>query len=213
MTSVLVTWRHRSEGVRALRSARSRVSLDTSPYAKARPAVALLPPRRAHGQAGDVRAVPAGGGRAREHPAPTGGFVLSANHVSNFDPWPLGVADRQQHYLRHMAKSELYWRPLKWVVDAGGGFPVRRGERRHEGDGDGGRARATGRRRRDVPRGDAAQEGTAQEVGGAGPLRRGADRARGGRPARPRRDRAAPTGSRGSGRCASATAPDRARTT
>ena len=59
----------------------------------------------------------------------SGGFVLSANHTSSFDPWPLGVAIGDRHYLRHMAKSELYWRPLKWVVDAGGGFPVRRGER------------------------------------------------------------------------------------
>ena len=58
-----------------------------------------------------------------------GGFVLSANHVSNFDPWPLGVPIGNRHYLRHMAKSELYWRPMKWVVDAGGGFPVKRGER------------------------------------------------------------------------------------
>jgi len=59
----------------------------------------------------------------------SGGFVLSANHVSNFDPWPLGVAIGSKHYLRHMAKSELYWWPLKYVVDAGGGFPVKRGER------------------------------------------------------------------------------------
>ena len=59
----------------------------------------------------------------------TGGFVLSANHVSNFDPWPLGVAIGNKHYLRHMAKAELYWRPLRWIVDAGGGFPVKRGER------------------------------------------------------------------------------------
>ena len=59
----------------------------------------------------------------------TGGFVLSANHVSNFDPWPLGVPIGNKHYLRHMAKSELYWWPLKLVVDAGGGFPVKRGER------------------------------------------------------------------------------------
>ena len=59
----------------------------------------------------------------------TGGFVLSANHVSNFDPWPLGVPIGSKHYLRHMAKSELYWRPMKWFVDAGGGFPVKRGER------------------------------------------------------------------------------------
>jgi 1-acyl-sn-glycerol-3-phosphate acyltransferase len=59
----------------------------------------------------------------------SGGFVLSANHSSSFDPWPLGIPIGSKHYLRHMAKSELYWRPMKWVVDAGGGFPVRRGER------------------------------------------------------------------------------------
>ena len=64
-----------------------------------------------------------------EHIPATGGFVLSANHVSNFDPWPLGVPIGNKHYLRHMAKSELYWWPLKLVVDAGGGFPVKRGER------------------------------------------------------------------------------------
>jgi 1-acyl-sn-glycerol-3-phosphate acyltransferase len=28
-----------------------------------------------------------------------------------------------------MAKSELYWPPLKWFLAAGGAFPVRRGER------------------------------------------------------------------------------------
>ncbi len=59
----------------------------------------------------------------------SGGFVLSANHVSNFDPWPLGAPIGTKHYLRHMAKSELYWWPMKLVVDAGGGFPVKRGER------------------------------------------------------------------------------------
>ena len=59
----------------------------------------------------------------------SGGFVLSANHTSNFDPWPLGIALGNRHYLRHMAKAELYWRPLRWIIDAGGGFPVRRGER------------------------------------------------------------------------------------
>jgi 1-acyl-sn-glycerol-3-phosphate acyltransferase len=31
-----------------------------------------------------------------------------------------------------MAKSELFWPPLSWVIDAGGGFPVRRGERDDE---------------------------------------------------------------------------------
>src|SRR3712207_7025639 len=31
-------------------------------------------------------------------------------------------------YLRFMAKSELYWFPLRLVLRAGGAFPVRRGE-------------------------------------------------------------------------------------
>jgi 1-acyl-sn-glycerol-3-phosphate acyltransferase len=63
---------------------------------------------------------------------PAGGFVLAANHTSNFDPWPLGMPLWPGRYLRFMAKSELYWPPLKWILDAGGAFPVRRGERDRE---------------------------------------------------------------------------------
>jgi 1-acyl-sn-glycerol-3-phosphate acyltransferase len=58
-----------------------------------------------------------------------GGFVLAANHTSNFDPWPLGVPLWPRRFLRFMAKSELYWWPLGAVISAAGGFPVRRGER------------------------------------------------------------------------------------
>lgn len=58
-----------------------------------------------------------------------GGFVLAANHVSNFDPWPLGMPLWPKRFLRFMAKSELYWWPLGSIITAGGGFPVRRGER------------------------------------------------------------------------------------
>jgi 1-acyl-sn-glycerol-3-phosphate acyltransferase len=61
-----------------------------------------------------------------------GGYVLAANHCSNFDPWPLGMPLFPQRHLRFMAKSELFWPPLGWVIDAGGGFPVRRGERDEE---------------------------------------------------------------------------------
>jgi 1-acyl-sn-glycerol-3-phosphate acyltransferase len=63
-----------------------------------------------------------------EHLPQEGGFVLAANHNSNFDPWPLGVPLWPKRYLRFMAKSELYWWPLNHLIDAGGGFPVRRGE-------------------------------------------------------------------------------------
>ena len=57
-----------------------------------------------------------------------GGFVLAANHWSNFDPWPLGIPLFPRRFLRFMAKSELFWFPLGWIVRSGGAFPVRRGE-------------------------------------------------------------------------------------
>ena len=65
--------------------------------------------------------------RGREH-LPDGGYVLAANHNSNFDPWPLGLPIFPQRYLRFMAKSELFWTPFKQFATAAGAFPVRRGE-------------------------------------------------------------------------------------
>jgi 1-acyl-sn-glycerol-3-phosphate acyltransferase len=56
------------------------------------------------------------------------GYVLACNHVSSFDPWPLGMPLWPRHFLRFMAKSELYWWPLTIVLDAAGAFPVRRGQ-------------------------------------------------------------------------------------
>lgn len=61
-----------------------------------------------------------------------GGFVLAANHWSNFDPWPLGLSLYPRRYLRFMAKSELFWFPLNLIIKAVGGFKVRRGERDEE---------------------------------------------------------------------------------
>jgi 1-acyl-sn-glycerol-3-phosphate acyltransferase len=65
--------------------------------------------------------------RGREH-LPKGGFVLAANHNSNFDPWPLGIPLFPRRYLRFMAKSELFWTPVKQFITAAGAFPVRRGQ-------------------------------------------------------------------------------------
>ncbi len=65
--------------------------------------------------------------RGREH-LPAGGFVLACNHVSSFDPWPLGLPLWPHRFLRFMAKAELYWWPLRSVLDGGGAFPVRRGQ-------------------------------------------------------------------------------------
>ncbi|MBA2475703.1 MAG: 1-acyl-sn-glycerol-3-phosphate acyltransferase [Actinobacteria bacterium] len=63
-----------------------------------------------------------------EHVPPEGGCVLAANHNSNFDPWPLGIPLFPRRYLRFMAKSELFNPVLKPFVQAGGAFPVRRGQ-------------------------------------------------------------------------------------
>jgi 1-acyl-sn-glycerol-3-phosphate acyltransferase len=56
-----------------------------------------------------------------------GGFVLSANHSSNLDPWPLGLPLYPDRQLRFMAKSEMYVPPFKWILKPAGAFPVRRG--------------------------------------------------------------------------------------
>ena len=60
---------------------------------------------------------------------PDGGCVLAANHWSNLDPWPLGLPLFPGRFLRFMAKKELFWPPLGWIVRAGGGFRVDRGKR------------------------------------------------------------------------------------
>ena len=67
--------------------------------------------------------------KARGHERiPGTGFVLAANHVSNLDPWALGMPLLPKRWLRFMAKSELYWWPARLVLDAAGAFKVRRGE-------------------------------------------------------------------------------------
>jgi 1-acyl-sn-glycerol-3-phosphate acyltransferase len=65
--------------------------------------------------------------RGREN-LPEGGFVLAANHTSNFDPWPLGLPLFPRRQLRFMGKSELFNPLLGPLLRAGGAFPVRRGE-------------------------------------------------------------------------------------
>ena len=65
--------------------------------------------------------------RGKENLPSSGGFVLTCNHVSSFDPWPLGLPLWPKRWLRFMAKSELYWWPLSLVIDGAGAFKVRRG--------------------------------------------------------------------------------------
>ena len=64
-----------------------------------------------------------------EHVPRKGGLVLSANHTSNFDPWPLCLPLWPRREGRFMAKSELYNPILKPLLNATGAFPVRRGQR------------------------------------------------------------------------------------
>jgi len=63
-----------------------------------------------------------------EHLPAEGGFVLAANHTSNFDPWPLGLPLWPKRQLYFMAKAELFNPILGPPLRAGGAFPVRRGE-------------------------------------------------------------------------------------
>jgi len=63
----------------------------------------------------------------KEHLPASGGYVLAAGHVSNIDPWPLGLAVFPHRFLRFMAKSELFWFPLGWFIGAAGAFKVHRG--------------------------------------------------------------------------------------
>src|SRR5919201_1529527 len=65
--------------------------------------------------------------RGLEH-LPEGGFVLAANHTSNFDPWALGMPLWPRRQLRFMAKSELFFPVLAPILRAGSAFKVRRGD-------------------------------------------------------------------------------------
>jgi 1-acyl-sn-glycerol-3-phosphate acyltransferase len=64
--------------------------------------------------------------QGRENVPESGGYVLACNHLSNFDPWPLGMPLWPRHWLRFMAKAELYWWPATYVLNSAGAFPVHR---------------------------------------------------------------------------------------
>jgi 1-acyl-sn-glycerol-3-phosphate acyltransferase len=57
-----------------------------------------------------------------------GGFVLAASHLSNFDPWAVGLPLFPWRFLRFMGKSELFWFPLGPIIQSAGAFKVRRGQ-------------------------------------------------------------------------------------
>jgi 1-acyl-sn-glycerol-3-phosphate acyltransferase len=65
--------------------------------------------------------------RGRENLPASGGYVLACNHLSSFDPWALGLPLWPRRWLRFMAKAELYWWPLRLLLNSAGAFKVRRG--------------------------------------------------------------------------------------
>jgi 1-acyl-sn-glycerol-3-phosphate acyltransferase len=65
--------------------------------------------------------------RGTENLPRDGGYVLAAGHVSNLDPWALGLAIWPRRFLRFMGKSELFWFPLSLVLTGAGAFKVNRG--------------------------------------------------------------------------------------
>lgn len=66
--------------------------------------------------------------KGKEHLPHDGGYVLSANHLSNLDPWPLGIPLLPHRELRFMAKAELFRSPLWPILKLGGAFKVERGQ-------------------------------------------------------------------------------------
>jgi 1-acyl-sn-glycerol-3-phosphate acyltransferase len=65
--------------------------------------------------------------RGTEHLPADSGYVLAAGHVSNFDPWAIGMALWPRRFLRFMGKSELFWFPLGPILGGVGAFKVHRG--------------------------------------------------------------------------------------
>jgi 1-acyl-sn-glycerol-3-phosphate acyltransferase len=65
--------------------------------------------------------------RGTENLPREGGYVLAAGHVSNLDPWALGLAIWPRRFLRFMGKSELFWFPLSLILAGVGAFKVHRG--------------------------------------------------------------------------------------
>ena len=118
-----------------------------------------------------------------------GGFVLACNHVSSFDPWPLGMPLWPKRLpALHGEVGALLVAADATSSNGAGAFPVRRGPARHRR-----RSRPRSRLAREghavamFPEGTRRTKGLVKTLRGAPAHRRRADRARGRRPARARR--------------------------
>src|SRR5215208_5008391 len=162
-------------------------------------------PRRAGGHTPGRAAVPRVPRDRASHLSPRGGVVPAARAGSGeraggwrgraggepqLEPRPVGTRTAALPAPSPALHGEV------GAVLVSAGIPAERGRRvprparpaRRRGDPHGRRALPAGRDRRDVPGGNAAPEGAAEEVGGPRPHGRRPDRARRRRAARPRRD-------------------------
>ena len=63
----------------------------------------------------------------RHHIPATGGVLLASNHRSFLDPFAIGCCLRRPIFF--VAKQELFrYRPVGWILNCLGAFPIRRGE-------------------------------------------------------------------------------------
>jgi 1-acyl-sn-glycerol-3-phosphate acyltransferase len=67
---------------------------------------------------------------ASEHVPPAGPVILAPNHFSFNDHFFLAMFQRRK--VQFMAKSQLFTRPLQFIFNHGGVFPVRRGYKDEE---------------------------------------------------------------------------------
>ena len=143
---------HHSAGCKRCRRARySHRRVATSPAIRRWPASFTGAARAA--------AVPVARRQGTENLPREGGYVLAANHISNFDPWPLGLPLFPQRLSALHGEVGALLVAARADPDHGRRrFPVRRGERDIEAIDDRRRARARGRGRGDVPGGHAPRE-------------------------------------------------------
>ena len=99
-----------------------------------------------------------------EHLPRDGGYVLASNHLSNLDPWAVGLPLFPRRFLRFMGEVGALLVPARLVLRAGGAFPVRRGQRDVEAIEHAVELCRAGQHRGDVPGGHAAQKGLARSA-------------------------------------------------
>ena len=105
----------------------------------------------------------------RQHIPAKGGVLLASNHRSFLDPFVIGCCLRRPIFF--VAKQELFrYRPVGWILNCLGAFPIRRGESDEE-------SMKTARRL--LERGEAVvifPEGTRHRTGSLGKPKRGVGR-------------------------------------